>query len=254
MSEFIHLQTITDLFKMFHLDDNIQHPLIAMVDFSKVDEHISDEIKISADFYSIMFKNYSKNNIRYGRKPMDFQEGSLICMAPTQVIEVNNEVEVSENMVGWGLFFHPDLIRATSLGNKIKDYHYFSYEISEALHLSEKEKQILYDSVLKIQTELQENIDAHSQSIIVSTLELLLNYCNRFYGRQFITRKNANSVLEVQIEKVLSEYFKSNDINEKGLPTVKYCRTSAFICKLFERPTQKRNRQKCSGPHSFSFN
>jgi AraC-like DNA-binding protein len=244
MSEFIHLQTITDLFKMFHLDDNIQHPLIAVVDFSNVDVHISDEIKISADFYSIMFKNYSKNNIRYGRKPMDFQEGSLICMAPTQVIEVNNEVEVSENMVGWGLFFHPDLIRATSLGNKIKDYHYFSYEISEALHLSEKEKQILYDCVLKIQTELQENIDAHSQSIIVSTLELLLNYCNRFYGRQFITRKNANSVLEVQIEKVLSEYFKSNDINEKGLPTVKYLAeqvhlSASYLSDLLKKETGK---------------
>lgn len=246
MSEFIHLQTISDLFKLFGLGNNIQHPLVAVIDFSRVKEHISDETKISAYFYSIMFKNYRKNNIKYGRKIIDFQDGSLICMTPNQVIEMDNDIEVSENMTGWGLFFHPDLTRATSLGDKMAAYNFFSYEMSEALHLSEKEKQILYDCILKIQAELQENIDVHSQTIIVSTVELLLNYCSRFYGRQFITRKSSNNFVIVQIEKILNEYFK-RDLNEKGIPTVKYLANQvhlspSYLSDLLKKETGKNAR------------
>ncbi|MCW2259758.1 MULTISPECIES: helix-turn-helix domain-containing protein [Sphingobacterium] len=222
MGAFVHLKTVSDLFKLFYSNKNIQHPLVAVVDFSKVDEHIRDDTRISAGFYSMMFKNYSKNNIKYGRKVVDFQDGNLICMAPNQIIEMDNDVEVSENMLGWGLFFHPDLIRTTSLGHKIKGYNFFSYEISEGLHLSEKEKQILYDCVLKIQTELKENIDEHSQNIIVSTLELLLNYCSRFYGRQFITRKTVNHDLLTRMEQLLNTYFEQEEALQRGLPTVEY--------------------------------
>ena len=241
MSEFIHLQTISDLFSLFKLNENIQHPLIAVVDFSKVDEHIGDDVKISADFYTVMFKNYSKNNVKYGRKAFDFQDGSLICMAPNQVIAMDDEFEVSVNMMGWGLFFHPDLIRATSLNDKMKEYNFFSYEISEALHLSEKEKQTLYDCVVKIKAELQENIDVHSQTIIVSTLELLLGYCTRFYGRQFITRKSSNNDVVVKIEKILTEYFKRS---EKALPTVKYLAeqvnlSASYLSDLLKKETGK---------------
>lgn len=244
MSEFVHLQTISDLFRLFRLGDNIQHPLVAVVDFSKANEHINDVIKVSADFYSIMFKNYSKNNIQYGRKTIDFQDGSLICLAPNQLIEMNEDFEVSENMMGWGLFFHPDFIRATSLNDKMKEYNFFSYEISEALHLSEKEKQILYDCVLKVQSELQQNIDVHSQNIVVSSIELLLNYCSRFYGRQFITRKSPNNMVVIQIEKILNEYFKSNHMTEKGLPTVKYLAeqvnlSPGYLSDLLKKETGK---------------
>src|SRR3978361_1196962 len=127
MSEFIHLQTISDLFQFFRLGrlgNTIQHPLIAVVDFSQVREYINDETRISADFYSIMFKDYSKNNIKYGRKTIDFKDGSLICMAPNQVIEMDSDSEGPENMSGWGLFFHPDLIRATSLMDKMTEYSF----------------------------------------------------------------------------------------------------------------------------------
>ena len=243
MSDFIHLQTISELLRMFRMDHRSRHPLIAVVDFSKVNEHMIEETKVSADLYSIMFKNYRKNNIKYGRKNVDFQNGSLICMAPNQVVEMDNDIEVSENMVGWGVFFHPDLIRATSLSEKMKDYNFFSYEVSEALHLSEKEKQTLYDCVLKIEAELQENVDIHSQAIIVSTLELLLNYCTRFYGRQFITRKTSNNFVVGQIEKILDAYFKG-DISEKGLPTVKYLAeevhlSPSYLSDLLKKETGK---------------
>ena len=201
-------------------DPAYHHPLIAVVDFSQTSEEITEETSITTDFYSIMYKNYCKSNVRYGRKPIDFDEGSLICMAPNQVITIENEIEPRDQLKGWGLFFHPDLIRNTTLTAKMKDFTFFSYEIAEALHLSEKEKQVLYDCVRRIQTELQENIDDHSQTIIVSTLELLLNYCNRFYGRQFITRKANNKDILSRIEAHLSAYFSTNT-ERNGLPSVK---------------------------------
>jgi len=249
MSEFIHLQTISGLFKLFGLNDSVQHPLVVVVDFSKVKEHLNDELKISADFYSLMYKNYRKNNIKYGRKTIDFQDGSLICVAPNQVIEMDNDIEPSENMLGWGLFFHPDLIRPTSLNDKMKNYSFFSYETSEALHLSEKEKQILYDGVLKIENELNENMDVHSQAILISTIELMLNYCTRFYGRQFITRKSSNNAVVVQIEKILNEYFKRNEINEKGLPTVKYLAEEVYLSPSYLTDLLKKETGKSAQDH-----
>ena len=154
MSQLIHLKSIADLSRLLN-DKANKHPLIAIVDFSQTSEQIQEETKITTDFYSVMFKNYCKSYVRYGRKAIDFDEGSLICIAPNQVITIENEIEPRDNLLGWGLFFHPDLIRNTSLNAKMKDYTFFSYEISEALHLSEKEKQLLYDCILKIQTELK---------------------------------------------------------------------------------------------------
>jgi AraC-like DNA-binding protein len=219
MSQLIHLKSIADLSRL--LNENQFHPLVAVVDFSQTTDHIQEESRITTDFYSVMFKNYCKSYVTYGRKAIDFNEGSLICMAPNQVITIDTEIEPRENPMGWGLFFHPDLIRNTSLNAKMKDYSFFSYEITEALHLSEKEKQLLFECIVKIQTELKENIDDYSQTIIVSTIELLLNYCNRFYGRQFITRKATNRDVFVKVEALLKQHFSIKTI-PNGLPTVKY--------------------------------
>jgi AraC-like DNA-binding protein len=191
-----------------------------------------------------MFKNYCKNHIKYGRKTIDFQDGNLICIAPNQTIEIDNEIEEREDKMGWGLFFHPDLIRSTTLNQKIKEYSFFQYEVSEALHLSDKEKNILLECVQKIQTELQENIDVHSQYIIVSTIELLLNYCSRFYGRQLITRSQSNKSIISQIENLLTQYFADNKINEQGLPTVKYLANKvhlspSYLSDLLKKETGK---------------
>ena len=218
MSQLIHLKSIADLSRL--LNENDFHPLVAVVDFGKTKDHIEEETRITTDFYSVMFKNYCKNSITYGRKAIDFDEGSLICVAPNQVITIDNEIEPRENPMGWGLFFHPDLIRNTSLNGKMKDYSFFSYEMAEALHLSDKEKQLLFECVVKIQTELKENIDDYSQTIIVSTIELLLNYCNRFYGRQFITRKATNRDVLAKVESLLKQHFSIKTL-PNGLPTVK---------------------------------
>ncbi|AYL96632.1 helix-turn-helix domain-containing protein [Mucilaginibacter celer] len=229
MSTFIHLQTIPDLLKFFRLDQSVRHPLIAIVDFSQVQEEINGVTRLSADFYSLILKNYNRNNVRYGRKLVDFTNGSLICMAPNQIIEMDSDTEAPAEMSGWGLFFHPDLIRATFLHDKMSEYSFFSYEMSEALHISEKEKQVLYNAVQKIEAELQENIDVYSQGIIVSGIEMLLNYCARFYGRQFITRKQSNNTVVAQIGKLLGDYFKRDDIAERGLPTVKYLAEQVYL-------------------------
>ncbi len=244
MSKIIHLQTISEIFLLFGLGNDIHHPLVGVVDFSKVNQQIDCEIKMSADYYSIMFKNYPDNRIKYGRRIIDFQDGSLICMAPNQVIEIDNNEQASENIMGWGLFFHPDLIRATSLNDKMKDYSFFSYETSEALHLSEKEKHVLYNCVSKINTELEENIDVHTQNITVSTIELLLNYCSRFYGRQFITRKSSNNSVLVQFEKILTEYYNHDNMQEKDLLTVKYLSeqvhlSPGYLSDLLKKETGK---------------
>jgi AraC-like DNA-binding protein len=243
MKAIIQLHNITDLHKLFNLGQS-HHPLVTVFDFTKVSEQIEPNSKITTDFYSIMFKNYCKNNIKYGRKSIDFQDGNLICIAPNQVIEIDNEVEERVDKMGWGLFFHPDLIRATSLIEKIKNYGFFNYEVSEALHLSEKEKNILFDCAQKINSELQENIDEHSQHIIVSTIELLLNYCSRFYGRQLITRSPSNKSIIAQIENLLSGYFKNSNIKDQVLPSVKYLAdhvnlSPSYLSDLLKKETGK---------------
>ncbi len=220
MSLSIHLKSIADLSLLMNVKEH--HPLITVVDFSLIGEHVQTPMRITTDFYSVMYKNYCNTNITYGRKSIDFNDGSLICIAPNQVITIENESVTPEMRNGWGLFFHPDLIRTTSLNNKMKDYTFFSYEISEALHLSEKEKQLLYECILRIQSELKENIDDFSQNIIVSTIELFLNYCVRFYGRQFITRKANNRDVLVKIDVILKDFFTSKSGLNCGLPTVKF--------------------------------
>lgn len=243
MNNLIHLHSISDLHKVFSLGNSF-HPLVTVLDFSKVTENVEEYSKVTTDFYSIMFKNYCKNKMKYGRKAIDFQDGNLICIAPNQTIDMDNEEEEREGKMGWGLFFHPDLIRATTLNEKLKDYTFFNYEVSEALHLSDKEKGVLYQCVQIIQSELQENIDVHSQYIIVSTIELLLNYCSRFYGRQMITRSQTNKSIISQIESVLTHYTSANTILEQGLPTVKYLAeqvhlSPSYLSDLLKKETGK---------------
>lgn len=219
MKDIIQLKKISDLYKFLNLG-YADHPLLGVVDFSKVKGH-AGEVRIKTDFYSIMFKNYCRNHIRYGRNTLDFQDGSLVCMAPNQVISIDNDIEATEDMLGWGLFFHPDFIRGSSLSAKMKDYTFFSYEISEALHLAEKEQLVLYDCIQKIQAELNQNMDGFSQTITVANIELLLQYAARFYGRQFITRKSKNLDVVTKVEQILKAYLEDEGRRNDGIPTVK---------------------------------
>lgn len=240
MKPIIQLKHINDINHFVQCETN--HPLVAVVDFSKAAEYIEEGTRITVDFYSVMFKNYCVNHLYYGRQPYDFQDGSLVCIAPKQVLTMDGQKEKREDELGWGLFFHPDLLRGTALSAKINDYTFFNYEASEALHLSEKEKQILCDCVLKIEQELKENMDAHSQTLLVSNFELLLNYCSRYYGRQFITRKNSNTHTVAQVQTLLKHYVKTESLKEQGLPTVKFLAervhlSASYLSDLLKKET-----------------
>jgi AraC-like DNA-binding protein len=196
------------------------HPLANIVDFSK-----SKPIKnarVHIDRYSVALKESLCGDLKYGSDYYDYQEGTLVFMAPGQVVGLNNETE-NFHPKGTGLFFHPDLIRGTSLGRNIKEYSFFSYSSNEALHISEKEKQIITECLKKIEYELKQSIDKHSKKLIVNNIELLLNYCMRFYDRQFITRSDINKNIIVWFEKLLDDYLRSQMTQTLGLPTVKYC-------------------------------
>jgi AraC-like DNA-binding protein len=160
--------------------------------------------------------------LKYGRGHYDYQEGTLVFIAPGQVLAVQKGVKTFEPK-GWALLFHPELIKGTNLGKHIHDYSFFSYDVNEALHLSEKERQIVLDCFGKIEYELHQSIDKHSKTLIASNIELFLNYCTRFYDRQFITRDNANKGILEKFEELLNGYFSSDKPNNIGLPSVGYC-------------------------------
>jgi AraC-like DNA-binding protein len=146
----------------------------------------------------------------------------LHCTAPEQVITFERKKEANSSE-GWGLYFHPELIRNTALGKKINEYSFFSYAENEALHLSEQEKQTLLSILKQMENEYNTNIDHYSHDLIISNIELLLNYCRRFYGRQFITRTNQNKDVIVRFERFVTDYFNSPKLKNIGIPTVKYC-------------------------------
>lgn len=164
----------------------------------------------------------------YGRQRYDYQKGSVICLAPGQVIGIEDTGEEFQPQ-GYALCFHPDLIRGTNLGRSIKEYTFFSYEVNEALHLSERERHTFIDCLMNIQEELQHSIDRLSKRLIANHIELLLNYCLRFYERQFITRQNTNRDILTRFERFLNLYFADENAMQKGLPTVKYCAAELYL-------------------------
>lgn len=197
------------------------HPLITVIDTRKLaygEETVGK--RFSSDLYCIALKD-SGCGINYGRNPYDFDEGVLIFTAPQQVITVTRPQAMDE-VKGWMLYFHPDLIRNSPLGSAIDSYTFFHYEVHEALHLSEQEQDTLDRIIALIQNEIKERIDNHSQQVLVSNIELLLKYSQRFYERQFNTRKSSNLDVVAKVESLLKHYYTSNALSEKGQPTIQY--------------------------------
>ncbi|MDB5126604.1 AraC family transcriptional regulator [Mucilaginibacter sp.] len=196
------------------------HPLVNIVDLSKADKRPNR--RSNYGFYAVFLKEIKCGDLHYGCNYYDYEEGTLVFVGPGQVIGVENNGELYQPK-GQALVFHPDLLKGTSLGRHITDYNFFSYEVHEALHLSESERKIIYDCYEKIRYELHRGIDKHSKTLIVSNIELLLNYCVRFYDRQFITRENVNKGILQKFEELLNEYFGSDKPRELGLPSVSFC-------------------------------
>ncbi|PWJ58656.1 helix-turn-helix protein [Dyadobacter jejuensis] len=218
--DILYIKSISQLHSLFGFD-RPTHPLISVIDVSQF-EISPDWIgrKISTDLYSIAMKDASCG-MDYGRNTYDFDEGVLIFTAPYQVTSTKR-AQTRNEITGWMVFFHPDLIRNTHLGQGIDDYGFFSYDVYEALHLSDSEQYTLNECVQLIQSEIAARIDNHSQRVIVSTLELLLNYSARYYERQFSTRKAQNVDVVSRFEALLKGYFKEGKLAELGLPSIEY--------------------------------
>lgn len=220
----IRIKTITEFHRLRNLPKP-EHPLISIIDYSDLrfsEEEKGQKLSAIFDFYSISIKRNLSGKLQYGQQQYDFDEGVMSFVAPNQVFGVEVFKEEIKNQSGWILMIHPDFLWNTSLAKNIKKYKYFDYAVNEALFLSDKEETIINSIVENIKQEYHSNIDKFSQDIIISQIETLLNYADRFYQRQFITRKISNHQILDRLEKLLSDYFNSIDLAIKGLPTVQY--------------------------------
>lgn len=217
MEKVVSFKTVADY---SHFNKNeIMHPLVNIVDLSKADPRKA--YKMTFDIYCIVLKQTMCGDLRYGNSNYDYQEGTLVFFAPGQVVEVTSE-ELYQP-VGTALVFHPDFLHQTALGKRMQEFGFFAYHTNEALHLSDKEKTIVQECFDKISYELNQSIDKHSKTLIASTIELFLNYCTRFYDRQFITREHVNYGLLEKFERILNQYYISDKPQQIGLPSVAYC-------------------------------
>lgn len=201
------------------------HPLVSVIDFSKALPRswgINKSVKLNFGLYCIFLKEVKCGDLRYGKHNYDYQEGTLVFISPGQALSIDNTGETYQPK-GYALVFHPDLIHGTSLGRHIHNYTFFSYQSNEALHLSEREKKIILDCFSKIEYELERAIDQHSKRLIVSNIELLLNYCVRFYDRQFITRDIVHKGILEKFESLLNGFFQTDKPQAIGLPSVAWC-------------------------------
>ena len=240
MDKILNLDSVDLYNKLYGLET--LNPLVSVIDLNKATSSV-DLIRFNYGIYALYLKLEKACDIKYGRQTYDYQEGTIICFAPGQTAETNpttDKVQVNAH----GILFHPDLLRGTSLGKSIKKYTFFSYEVNEALHLSEEERSIVMDCLKIIRMELEHGVDKHSKTLLVNHIELLLNYCMRFYERQFITRGKINRDVLTRFENLLDEYFESALAEQDGLPTVKYfadklCLSSNYFGDMFKKETGK---------------
>ena len=240
MDKILNLDSVDLYNKLYGLET--LNPLVSVIDLNKATSSV-DLIRFNYGIYALYLKLEKACDIKYGRQTYDYQEGTIVCFAPGQTAETNpttDKVQVNAH----GILFHPDLLRGTSLGKNIKKYTFFSYEVNEALHLSEEERSIVMDCLKIIRMELEHGVDKHSKTLLVNHIELLLNYCMRFYERQFITRGKTNRDVLTRFETLLDEYFESTLAEQDGLPTVKYfadklCLSSNYFGDMFKKETGK---------------
>ncbi len=214
------IKTISQFHELRNLPQP-EHPLISVVDYSLIQPNENYNSFIQ-DFYSISLKRTTNAKILYGQQQYDFDSGVLFFLAPNQLFSIQHNSTATPQHTGWLLLIHPDFLWNTSLASAIKKYAYFDYAVNEALFLSEKEEETLNDIIGHIRHEYHANLDQFSQSIIISQLETLLNYSERFYQRQFLTRKISNHQVLDRLNQLLRDYFEGDAILEKGLPTVHY--------------------------------
>ncbi|MGS2763696.1 helix-turn-helix domain-containing protein [Sinomicrobium sp. M5D2P9] len=214
------IHSISELHKLLELPKP-KHPLVSVINFEEIKCFDDESLRsVSYNFYCIAIKKNFEGKMKYGQQYYDFDEGVMTFFSPMQV--VTTDIVENLKLSGYWLVVHPDFIRNYPLGKAIKEYGYFSYAVNEALHLSDDEEKAVTAIIQSIAHEYRSVIDNFSQDVIVSHIELLLNYCNRYYNRQFITRRAASNDLLIKLESLLSDYFNSEQLRESGLPTVQY--------------------------------
>jgi len=201
-----------------------EHPLISVIKVKTIKHLHPDELKnLTLDFYMVALKKiFNNSELKYGQQQYDFNEGIMSFMSPNQVFSISTDKNGELKQSGYVLLIHPDFLWNTPLAKTIKQYEYFDYSVNEALFLSEKEEKTIIGIIENIQDEYHSNIDKFSKQIIVTHIENLLSYCDRFYNRQFITREKANHQILERLEKLLNEYFNNDDLISRGLPKVQY--------------------------------
>lgn len=223
MEEIIRIDTIHQYNE--YMGVKTLHPLVSVVDMSICTPRQFH--RINYGLYCIFLKNVTCGPLRYGINYYDYQDGTIVAVAPGQIFGVESNEPIQPK--GWALVFHPDLLYGTELGRTLKDYTFFSYDANEALHISEKEREIIEQCFNNILIELNREIDAHTNSLVARSIGMLLDYCMRFYDRQFITRHKANSDILSRFENVLTDYLLSDRPRQLGLPTVSYCADKVFL-------------------------
>lgn len=227
------------------------HPLITIIDTAKLaygEEMVG--LKISSEMYCIALKDKSCG-LDYGRNHYDFDEGSLIFMGPGQVLSVRKPQALNE-IQGWMLYIHPDLIRNTALASRIDDYTFFSYDVHEALHLSAQEELTITQCIAMIQAEIKERIDNHSQQVLVSNIELLLNYCSRYYERQFNTRTAQSKDVISKVERLMRDYYKSGKWTD-GAPSIQYLAEACHVSSNYLSDLLKKETGRTAKDHLNDF-
>lgn len=218
----IEIKSISQVHRLLDINKP-NHPLVTVLRNSdRLAEFSSSENKFIIDLFIVNLKSGMEGTCTYGRNNYDYQEGTMVFMSPGQTIKVDPIAQTPNLSESWILLFHPDLIRKSELGKKINDYSFFNYEVNEALHVSESEKIFLNQIIQNIEREYSQNIDRHSQELIVSNIKMILDYCIRFYDRQFYTRTNLNKDIVSNFHSVLKDYYESDFPIEIGIPTVKY--------------------------------
>lgn len=218
-SRTVNLDTVDQYNRLYGLET--LNPLVSVVDLNKATRHV-EYTRWNYGIYALFLKLEKACDIWYGRQPYDYQEGTVVCFAPgqsTEIITTSPKTQIN----AYGILFHPDLLAGTALGKNIKRYSFFDYEANEALHLSEEERNVILDCLKIIGTELRHDVDRYSRRLLVNYIELLLNYCTRFYERQFTMRTKANSDILIRFERLLDDYFADGRARREGLPTVRYC-------------------------------
>ena len=252
MSDIIRISSITQGHEILGLPKPT-HPLVSLVDYRKTPlrKRNFGDARIVIDLFNISMKGSVSGSIGYGRNSYDFEEGTMIFTSPGQVL---TSVDHGNEMIddGWSLLFHPDLLRKSELGRTIENYSFFSYEVHEALHLSDEERLAITDIAEKIEREYSGNIDKHSQKLIISNIELMLDYCTRYYDRQFYTRANLNSDVVSRFESLLKDYYTTGQALETGVPSVRYCGTQMamspnYLSDLLKKETGRSAQEHIHG-------